>query len=75
MGRLTLMGELDGAVAGGGEGFLDEASEVVVGEGFEGGGGGAAFGGDGVAEGFGVVFALGEEGGGAVTGVNGEGMG
>lgn len=66
---------MDGAVAGGGEGVLNEGAEVVVGEDLEGGGGGAAFGGDGVAEGFGVLLGLNEEGGGAVEGVEGEGMG
>lgn len=66
---------MDGAVAGGGEGVLNEVAEVVVGEDLEGGGGGAAFGGDGVAEGFGVLLGLNEEGGGAVEGVKGEGMG
>ena len=46
-----------------------------MGKDLEGGGGGAAFGGDGVAEGFGVLLGLEEEGGGSVNGVEGEGMG
>ena len=43
MRLLLFAGELDGAIAGGGECFLDETAEVVIGKHLKRGGGGAAF--------------------------------